>query len=229
MSSGMTPKPRLTLSGGASDNGAMTAHVPRLPFPLDPLIAEAKRRMRQRRLLLATLIVALAGIGAGATLALRGPGGSSPAPAGAGHGSAVANIGGFSLSYPVAWKRVEWNCWDGPGSYLLLTTARPTPSCGSTLPPREQLGRNGVAVWFGSAAPLRTNSMEWHVNPAPIGLWAGTERVTCASGAGTRRRIGARLQHGPYAVIVGAVVCGPHQGKSEDVLQRVLGNSYFTR
>lgn len=56
--------------------------------------------MRQRRLLVAVLIVALAAIGAGTTVALRGPGGPSSAPAGAGHDSAVANIGGFSISYP---------------------------------------------------------------------------------------------------------------------------------
>jgi hypothetical protein len=185
--------------------------------------------MRQRRLRLAGLVIGLA-IAAGTFLALHGPGGSSPGPAGAGHGSAVANIGGFSLSYPAAWRRVEWGCWTGFGSYLLLTTARPTPTCGRTLPPPEQLGRDGVAVWFGSAAPLRGNpTMAWQMNPALIGLWAGTERVTCARGAGTRRRIGASLQHGSYALVVGAVVCGPHQGRSEALLQRVLGNAFFTR
>lgn len=207
----------------------MTLHVPRLPVSLDPLIAEAKRRARERRLLLGALIVALAAIGAGTTLALRGPGGPRPTPAGADHGSAVADIGGLSISYPAAWRRVEWNCWNGPGSYLLLTTARPTPRCGSTLPPPERLGRDGVAVWFGSTAPLRTNSIVWEVNPPPIGLWAGTKRVTCARGAGQPWRLGSHLQHGSYAVAVGAVVCGPHQGHSEEVLQRVLGNSYFTR
>lgn len=38
----------------------MTAHLPRLPFSLDPLIAEAKRRARQRRLLLAVMCVVVA-------------------------------------------------------------------------------------------------------------------------------------------------------------------------
>lgn len=185
--------------------------------------------MRKRRLRIAALVVGLA-VTAGAILAFHGPGGSSPGSARAGHGGTVANIEGFSLSYPAAWQHVEWNCWIGPGNYLLLTTARPTPTCGSTLPPPEQLGRDGVAVWFGSAAPLRTNSaMAWHKNPALIGLWAGTERVTCARGAGAPQRIGARLQHGSYALVVGAVVCGPHQVKSENLLQRVLGNAFFTR
>jgi hypothetical protein len=59
----------------------MTAHVPRLPFPLDPLIAEAKRRMRRRRLLGAVLILALAGGVTGATFALRGSGAQPPSRA----------------------------------------------------------------------------------------------------------------------------------------------------
>jgi hypothetical protein len=40
----------------------MTARAPRFPFALDPLIAEAKRRMRRRRFLLVVLIVALGGL-----------------------------------------------------------------------------------------------------------------------------------------------------------------------
>jgi hypothetical protein len=57
----------------------MTLHVPRLPFSLDPLIAEAKRRARQRRLLVAVLAVLVAGAALGTTLALRPPRGSSGA------------------------------------------------------------------------------------------------------------------------------------------------------
>src|SRR5689334_17133013 len=129
----------------------MTVLARRLPLGLDPAIARAKRRMRHRRLLLAALIVVVVGGAAGATLALRGPGGSGGTPAIPGDRSPVANIGGLSLSYPAAWKRVTWNCWTGPGSYVLLTTARPTPTCGSSLPPPERLGRDGVAIWFGSA------------------------------------------------------------------------------
>jgi hypothetical protein len=36
----------LDAGSGAIDNGAMAVRVPRLPFSLDPLIAEAKRRHR---------------------------------------------------------------------------------------------------------------------------------------------------------------------------------------
>ena len=66
-SCGLTPR------SGASDNGAMELRFPRLRFPLDPLIAEAKHRMRRRRVLVAVLTVALAGVAAGVALALRGP------------------------------------------------------------------------------------------------------------------------------------------------------------
>ena len=55
----------------------MTLQVPRLPFSLDPPIAEAKRRARQRQYLLGLgglLLFALAG---GLTLALRSSGGGS--------------------------------------------------------------------------------------------------------------------------------------------------------
>jgi hypothetical protein len=51
----------------------MTLHLPRLPITVDPLIAEAKRRMRRRRSL-AVLLLAAVGLAVGLTLALR-PGG----------------------------------------------------------------------------------------------------------------------------------------------------------
>jgi hypothetical protein len=49
----------------------MTAHLPRLPFSLDPLIAEAKRRARQRRLLLAVVCAVAALAAGGAVFATR--------------------------------------------------------------------------------------------------------------------------------------------------------------
>jgi hypothetical protein len=54
----------------------MTTRASRPPFTLDRLIAEAKRRMRRRRVLVSVLAVALAGGSAGVALALRGS--SSP-------------------------------------------------------------------------------------------------------------------------------------------------------
>jgi hypothetical protein len=65
----------------------MSAHAPRLPFSLDPLIAEAKQRARRRRLLVAAgLVLVVAGTAAGvsATRSSGGPG--SPGPSGTGTG-----------------------------------------------------------------------------------------------------------------------------------------------
>jgi hypothetical protein len=59
----------------------MTEHVPRLSFSLDPLMAEAKRRARQRRLV--TVLVAVAAVAAAAvfTVELRSSGSVTPVPA----------------------------------------------------------------------------------------------------------------------------------------------------
>jgi hypothetical protein len=51
----------------------MELRVPRLPFSLDPLIAEAKRRANRRRLLLASLLVVLVGPAAATAFGLRSP------------------------------------------------------------------------------------------------------------------------------------------------------------
>jgi hypothetical protein len=58
----------------------MTLHVLRLPFALDPLIAEAKRKARRRRLLLTAAALLVIGISA-AMIALRASAGpASPTP-----------------------------------------------------------------------------------------------------------------------------------------------------
>ena len=106
-----------------------------------------------------------------------------------------------------------WDCWsNAPGRDLLLTTARPTPTCGRALPPREKLGRDGVAVW------LQTSRASWHHKPELIrdprpatGAWTSEKRATCTSGPG--RNFGARVQDGNLYVLLGAVVCGPGYGR----------------
>src|SRR4051812_10321919 len=62
----------------------------RFRFSLDPLIAEAKRRARQRRVLIALVVLLRAGLAAGLTLALRAPGGGG---SGGGHLGAFKGIG----------------------------------------------------------------------------------------------------------------------------------------
>ena len=72
----------------------MTLRVPRLPFSLDPLIAEAKRRARRRRLLLALGVAA--GGAVAVTFALQSGSGGAQRPAtrgGAGSGGTAANNG----------------------------------------------------------------------------------------------------------------------------------------
>jgi hypothetical protein len=52
----------------------MTLPIPRLPLSLDPLIAEAKRRARLRRVLVALIAVVLVAAGAVLTVQLRARG-----------------------------------------------------------------------------------------------------------------------------------------------------------
>lgn len=66
----------------------MTVRVPRLPFWVDPLMAEAKRRARQRRVLVAIGVLLLAALAGGLTHALRSPGGPNNGSGGAGFNSA---------------------------------------------------------------------------------------------------------------------------------------------
>jgi hypothetical protein len=72
----------------------MTLRVPRLSFSLDPLMAEAKRRARRRRLLLALGVAA--GGAVALTFALQSgarQGGAPAATVGAGSGGAARNDG----------------------------------------------------------------------------------------------------------------------------------------
>jgi len=64
----------------------MATHVPGLPFALDPLIAEAKRRARRRRYLAGLGLVAAVAIATGLTLGLR--------PGEPGRGSGAISSGG---------------------------------------------------------------------------------------------------------------------------------------
>jgi Flp pilus assembly protein CpaB len=61
-----TRSPHRTKPWPAVHEVGVTQYVPRLPFSLDPLIAEAKRRARHRRLVVVALVVGLSGGAAGA-------------------------------------------------------------------------------------------------------------------------------------------------------------------
>jgi hypothetical protein len=76
----------------------MLARVPPRPFSLDPLIQEAKRRARQRRVLIAVGIALVAGASAGAVLAAGSPGGSGSGGGGLGPGGGGEASGSGSLA-----------------------------------------------------------------------------------------------------------------------------------
>ena len=67
-----TRSPRRTKPWPAVHEVGVTQYVPRLPLSLDPLIAEARRRARQRRVLLAAIVLVF-GLGAGGTTLLVHP------------------------------------------------------------------------------------------------------------------------------------------------------------
>lgn len=214
-------------------------HLPRLPFSLDPLIAEAKRRARQRRVIAGLVVMVLAGFAVGLTIAVRSPGGS---PRG---GSAGANFAhyGVSLRYPSAWARLDWCLGPGYGAIGLLTTAQPRPRCkpGATTaswPPPERLRANGVSIAFasihravGSALKLEWNARiggrRAYVLP-PGRDYARNE--TCPTGIRREYRdvTIARSSSGMAALRAITVLCGPDLAASEVAVQQALASVRFT-
>jgi hypothetical protein len=138
----------------------MTAHIPWLPFARDPLMAEAKRRARQRRFLIALVVLALIGGAAGAVAAFRSPGGpQSSLPAALGGGSAQARGTvpaqfprlGISFRYPAGWRRVDCSpaiTNFGSRGVTYLTTAR---RAGCSPSASRRTSANGVAVLWQQA------------------------------------------------------------------------------
>jgi hypothetical protein len=86
----------------------MTSHVSQAPFALDPLIAEAERRARQRRGLVILGVVVLAAVVAGVAFALGFSGGSGGGRGGAGLNSASSSAptGSVQPGAVVAGKRI---------------------------------------------------------------------------------------------------------------------------
>lgn len=119
----MTLSASLDVETGASDTSPMTAHVVRLRLSVDPLMAEARRRMRQRRVLVAALAMPVAAGTAGAVLALRPPNGSG------GPSSGVARVvrkDGITARLPVGWfvTNEPLNGIADPAQRLVLSSYR---------------------------------------------------------------------------------------------------------
>jgi len=156
----------------------MTLHVPRLPFSLDPLMAEAKRRARQRRALVALIAALLAAGAAAGGYFLLGPGGPSKPPV----ASAVTSSSGFMRQYnsPLGWSirfpkpmYVEHSTGGGISFGVDETTVAnfkvrsgvrehrsPNESSIFEVPPQSQSGRfptRGIALrvlWLQSLGPI---------------------------------------------------------------------------
>jgi len=222
----------------------MTLHAWRLPFAFDPVIGEAKRRARQRRVLITLAAIVVAGLAAGLTLVLRTGGGGPPSGGPLTGGLTTARYSdGFSLRHPRSWTRVDWTCWRG-GSITspigLLTNARPAPTCpgltfqgGFSFPPRERLGTNTVMVFLANGGFMHGEKLRWNASidgkPAHVwrpeygpDVWPGT----CPAGVPSEFRsvnIAAALG------VVGATICGPNLAAGNAAFGRILGSLRFTK
>jgi hypothetical protein len=220
----------------------MLGSFPRLPFSLDPLMAEAKRRARQRRTLIALGVVFLAGLAVGLTLALRSPGGGSPggAPSG-GLSSANYSQWGVSLRYPSGWTQLHCNSWRFDGTIALLTTAQPAPTLckhQSGFPPPENLGADGTAI-FLSTSQADPTKIRWNARiggqPAnvPPHAYGAKYLVNQICPAGVRREyrtILIKIKPARLPMLnVGALICGPHFATGDTAMRNLLASMRFAQ
>src|SRR5437763_8075581 len=156
---------------GASDNSPMTAHLPRLPLTLDPLIAEAKRRARQRRALVALIAVVVVAAGAVLTVELRSQGAVAPVPANLtvlvvsagfpGHGTLPQGDGGRAL-FHLKCDPASGNVAD-PAKACAAIAAQPS----LVTNPKPYLPGSPVTVSPGSVKPIPVGGplmqvCQWH-------------------------------------------------------------------
>jgi hypothetical protein len=128
----------------------MMLHVRRLPFALHPLIAEAKRRARHRRVLVAALILAVGAV-VGATAALGGsPGGPhQPQPSASGRGSRGSRNPGVANPAAVHFKTVSAAQLADGGIHLTKPLGTSTAAAGDAA---AAAGSN----WFGDLKILES-------------------------------------------------------------------------
>jgi hypothetical protein len=238
--------------GGASDNGAMTLHAWR-PLSLDPLIGEAKRRARQRRVRGALVVLLTAGLATGLTLALRSPGGR---PSG---GLATARYPQDSLSfrYPNGLIRANWSpCSFGNGlggvvgPIAVLTTHQAAESCPSTSPippmwpPGGSLGTNGVRIlltrvelwprayqphWHGRLSTWRSVYLDYSAAAVgcPLGVQHETRSVAIRR-SDSPEIVGSKPIR-PEVISVDALICGPDFATGKAAFRQIVASTRFTR
>lgn len=122
----------------------MTVGVPRLPLSLDPLIAEAKRRARHRRLLVVLGGVLLAALVAGLALTLGLPSGPGGGRSSAGFNSASSSGSRASVNQ----ARLERG-----GPVKLLPGRVSTDALGVKATFEVPHGRLPLPSWFGEQGP----------------------------------------------------------------------------
>jgi hypothetical protein len=223
----------------------MTSHAPHLPFSLDPLIAEAKRRARQRRVLVALEVLVLAGLAAGLTLAFRSPGGPSGGPLTGKPATARYPQDGFSLRYPSTWTRLGF-CWGWvhptvPTPFSLLTNARPAPTCKSRAdwPQAGHLGTNVVSVVLARGTGFGGLPTRWNTHIAGRSAYAysadqstvdASSNITCPAGAGRAdRHLMIRAMTAEGLLSVYATICGPNLVAGNTAVNRILASLRFTK
>ena len=226
----------------------MTTHLPRLPFALDPLMAEAKRRARQRRFLIAVVVLALIGGAAGAAAVFRSPGGPmSSLPAALAGGSAqargteLADFPRFGLSfrYPAGWRRLDCSpafTLMGTRGVTYLTTAR---RAGCSPSAHRRTSANGVAILWQQAPPDIRHGGNARIGGQPAQIYVRALHappgavaygaVPCADSGG-QRLIEAQI-HEPatanYGFEMFACLRGPKLRRSQAAVGQMLASVRF--
>jgi hypothetical protein len=222
------------------------------PVSLDPLVAEAKRRARQRRVLIAMGILALAALAGGLTFALRSPGG---APSG-GLTTARYPQDGVSFRYPSGVISVKLCGSFGSGfvgvvaPFALLTTGHAVTNCPSasaippTWPPLGRLGTGGVRVlltrvetwpsayrpnWHGRLGTWRSAyfSSSHSTFGCPLGMQHETRSV--AIRRSNRPEIVGSKPLRPEVVSADALICGPNFATGRSAFRQIVASIRFTR
>ena len=155
----------------------MTLQVPHFPLALDPLIAEAKRRAQQRRVLVVLGVVLLAGLAGGLAFAFRSPrGGPSGGLPTASYSQPNANL---SVTYPAGWHLTtkNWTNISDPEQRFVLYSGRLPQEMG---PPRAG---QVLGVLMEVKPPLSRNDLRpFATRPAVFGASHLTPSVEGFSG-----------------------------------------------
>jgi hypothetical protein len=226
----------------------MTAHIRRLPFALDPLMAEAKRRARQRRFRIALIVLALVGGAAGAFAAFRSPNGpmsSLPAALGGGsaqtRGTVLAQFPrlGISFRYPAGWRRLHCSpAFTNFGSrgVTYLTTAR---RAGCSPSSHRLTSANGVAVLWQQAPLVIRHGGNARIGGQPAQVYIRPRHVpagvvlygpdACADSGG-QRVIAAQINEpatANYGFEMFACLRGPKLRRSQAAVGQMLSTVRF--